>query len=95
MGKYASIDLRKLQDSIREVDLKDPPIIIHGFGGMKFSQLKKLAKEQSEYLTKLLKNEDYARASYLTYDSNGTLILFIRSLDNIIEDIKRLSSIIK
>jgi hypothetical protein len=95
MGKYASIDMRKLHDSVRESDLKDPPILIHGYGGMKLSQLKKLTKDQCEHLTKLIKDEEYERASYITHESNGTLILFIRSLDNITQDIKKLSSIIK
>lgn len=95
MGKYASIDMTKIKGAVRDGDLKDPYVMVHGYGSMKLSQLKKITKEQTDYFSKLIKDEDYERASYLTFENNGNLILFVRALDNIVQDIKKLSTLIR
>jgi hypothetical protein len=76
-------------------NIKDPDILVYSYGTMKLSTLKAQTLRKCQEFVKLIQNESYNQAAYLTYEHNDSMIIHVRSLKNIYEDIEKLSTIIK
>lgn len=87
MGKYASI--------YNASDPTDPEVLVHGVGRMKYSQLKKHTIERTSKFLDLLKKDNFEMAAWLTYEKNETLIISIRALKDINDEIEKLGMLVK
>lgn len=87
MGKYASIYNAK--------NPKDPEILIHGFGRMLYSQLKKNVERKLSDLPKFLKDDRFATLSWALDEKSSPLIPFVRALKDIQDEIEELANLTK
>lgn len=73
----------------------DPEVLVQGYGKMKLSQLQKQVKDRAKEFYDMILREDYHNAAYVSYETHGTFIVFLRALDDVMKEIEKLSSLAK